>query len=589
MTLPNAGEIMSQYLYGSLTPPSNFLSESMMRADSARSTINVDRTEFMTSGAGRFDNAYMLGIVKAFFTSKDADLSANGTEKRFSITELLSALGMPGPGKGTTEKVYQQYNFSDGNNDYVERSFIYNTSHFKLNDSAVFVVDEFGQRKIENFSLRHFNDNFDYESSNFIAGMTNRYSESQTDPSRIGRVVDINIRGEYATRTYSDSDYSSDVARYIREFNPIRPELLPGVNSLFESYWNNGITRFMDGDRPLFYGTSADDIQSGFRPSSFQREFMGNGVTYLAGDGDDKVFGTTYNDKLIGGAGNDGLNGREGNDELYGDGLEDASSGGNDELFGGEGADKLFGGAGNDKLSGGNGNDVLYGEFKSSELASGNDTLSGGNGNDILYGDSERYSSLDGDDILNGNAGDDILYGGGGSDILNGGTENDILYGDLLNPLEGGNDQLLGGDGDDQLFGGAGDDILSGAAGNDFLYGGFGDDELSGGGGADVFVFGDKDMPDGAGLFLGYDFVADFRYGQGDKLDFSAFGGLNIEETSWKQGGIKTDAGHTILFNQSDTGSGYFVRVRGANGENFGNMFLEGTTGPLNANWFIFA
>lgn len=588
MTLPNASEITSYYLYGAKTPPSNLVDEKLVRPTTDTSEIKVDMNEFMQSGAGRFDNPSMLSIVKKFFNSNDSSFLANGEEKRFSISELAQELGIANAEKAS-RATYQQRNFRDGNDDLIERTYIYNSSVFHLSQDAIFVVDKDGNRSIENFSLIHERDNFDFESSDTVASVGNKILATNVDPSGIGRTVYIDFTGNTPPYNYSIDDYNRDVLLYNNNRVPTGAVgLLFPMLELTSKMWDNGTTRFMDGDRPLFYGTNGDDVQSGYKPSSFQSEFMGNGITYLAGGGDDKAFGTKGNDKIIGGAGNDGLNGREGNDELYGDGLEDAASGGADQLYGGEGADKLFGGAGDDKLFGGSGDDILYGEFKTSVLAHGNDELNGGVGNDILYGDSERYSSLDGNDTLNGNAGDDILYGGGGNDILNGGADNDVLYGDLLNPLEGGNDQLLGGAGGDQLFGGAGDDVLSGGVGSDKLVGGFGNDQLTGGGGADVFVFGDQSLPDNAGMKFGNDTVTDFNLGQGDKLDFSAFGHLNTERTVWSQNYVETDAGYQMLFYESPMGASYYARITHA-GQEMGTIILQGASGDLSSNWFIFA
>lgn len=133
-----------------------------------------------------------------------------------------------------------------------------------------------------------------------------------------------------------------------------------------------------------------------------------------------------------------------------------------DEVQGGLGADILSGGAGDDVLAGGRGRDRLSGN-------EGNDTLTGGLGNDRLFGNA-------GDDLLKGNAGNDTLTGGAGNDTLSGGT------------------------------------------GADVLKGGLGADLLEGGKGADTFVFlsaADSNLD-------AHDTIADFRTGQGDRIDLSA-------------------------------------------------------------------
>ena len=121
------------------------------------------------------------------------------------------------------------------------------------------------------------------------------------------------------------------------------------------------------------------------------------------------------------------------------------------------------------------------------------DTLSGQAGDDVLLGDG-------GDDTLSGKGGDDTLYGGDDDDTLYGGGGHDVLYGD--------DDDSGAASGDDDLYGGGGDDEL---------YGDGGADTLTGGTGADTFVFAAGD---------GTDTITDFTPEEGDRIDLSAFAGL---------------------------------------------------------------
>lgn len=92
------------------------------------------------------------------------------------------------------------------------------------------------------------------------------------------------------------------------------------------------------------------------------------------------------------------------------------------------------------------------------------------------------------------------LLGDDADEILEGTSEEDFLIG------KGGDDVLHG-------FGGA--DGLHGGAGNDILVGGGGTDLLIGGAGADLFVFAEGDT--------GMDVIADFKAGDGDRLDLSGW------------------------------------------------------------------
>ena len=123
--------------------------------------------------------------------------------------------------------------------------------------------------------------------------------------------------------------------------------------------------------------------------------------------------------------------------------------------------------------------------------------------------DDDTLSGQAGDDVLLGNGGDDTLSGKGGGDTLYGGDDDDTLYGG------GGHDVLYGDDNDSGAA--SGDDDLYGGSGDDTLYGDGGADSLTGGTGADTFVFAAGD---------GADTITDFFPEEGDRIDLSAFAGL---------------------------------------------------------------
>jgi VCBS repeat-containing protein len=227
------------------------------------------------------------------------------------------------------------------------------------------------------------------------------------------------------------------------------------------------------------YGTSGND-----NLDIATRLGTGASAYVAAGDGADRVVGSSGHDTLFGEGGNDQLVGNGGADYLDG-GL------GNDSLNGGDGNDTLIGGDGNDQLMG-------YGDNDSLEGGAGSDTLQGGDGNDTLDGGDEIDSlsgnngddlihARNGDDRINGGAGNDTAYGGTGNDTMDGSTGDDGLFG------EAGNDTILGGDGYDTLDGGAEDDILMGGTGDDLVHGGDGNDTLEGQAGADTVLGGAGD------------------------------------------------------------------------------------------------
>lgn len=162
----------------------------------------------------------------------------------------------------------------------------------------------------------------------------------------------------------------------------------------------------------------------------------------------------------------------------------------------------IYGPGGSDQLWGSSYADTING-------LAGNDTVIGLDGDDSVAGGL-------GDDDLNGNVGADIVNGQYGADTVRGGKDNDTIYGDLDDDphVNGnlGNDQVYGGDGADTLFGGQDSDSLWGDAGADLLSGDLGNDILTGGPGADRFTIASNG---------GADWVADFNYAEGDRIQLA--------------------------------------------------------------------
>jgi Ca2+-binding RTX toxin-like protein len=265
-------------------------------------------------------------------------------------------------------------------------------------------------------------------------------------------------------------------------------------------------------------------------------------VRFLAGAGDDMLFGRVGNDTLSGGAGFDRLTGFDGDDVLDGGAGQDELTGGagldvasyasatgavtvsvaittaqdtggggidtlsqiegligsdfNDLLTGDGGANLLDGGAGLDTLNGGAGNDT-YGIDTTADViidTGGNDTILTQfvNVNIANFAGMENITlagSANGDaigdaigNVLTGNAGANQIFGFAGNDTLNGGAGVDSIYGGA------DNDTLNGNDGIDLLFGEAGADIANGGAGNDLVLGGDGNDTVNGDDGVDTVL-----------------------------------------------------------------------------------------------------
>jgi T1SS-143 domain-containing protein len=260
----------------------------------------------------------------------------------------------------------------------------------------------------------------------------------------------------------------------------------------------------------------------------------------------------TYHERLVayGFGGNDTLTGGSAADFLFG-------GDGTDTITGGGGADLLDGGAGNDRLEGGAGSDTYTFAF----TGDGHDTISDSADFDTItinaaagafsafnfgrVGPSNLVLSYNGQSVTVENqfstgAVENVNFAGGASyrgyslgtgnySILSGAvgnaSANVLVATSAGGAMSGaaGNDLLFGGSGVDSLSGGNDNDLIVGGAGNDTLNGGIGADYLIGGDGGDTFVFaqGQSIGSISGGAIGGYDVIADFNVGDGDRIKLS--------------------------------------------------------------------
>lgn len=183
-------------------------------------------------------------------------------------------------------------------------------------------------------------------------------------------------------------------------------------------------------------------------------------------------------------------------------GIDNLFANKDDQVFGFEGDDILdaSNGEGNNLLEGGLGSDRL--------LANNYDTLKGDGGEDSLYAvgslgfnilaggdnDDELFVVEGGNNELDGGQGSDRLtvLDGSGDNTLSGGFGNDYL--EVSNAT--GNNSLYGDEGDDILIGGLGSDRLFGGVGEDILFGGTKGSQLTGGAVADRFFLTSAAIPE---------------------------------------------------------------------------------------------
>lgn len=331
--------ITSWFLYGKETPPTDLIDESIVRPEDAVSEISVSTNEYMENGAGRFARPSMSPLTKKFF-SYVGEIPGVTPGVEYTKAEMASLLNLD-----SIWFSYNQYEYDDGLNDYASRTYIWNTSAFKLSDDVRFVVDPItGERYIKNASVVPYSnfENFDFVSSDPIASLSNPYLEENTDPSAIGRTVEITLSGDGSSPVdsrYTFADYQADLN--VTDQNYVGPlgksTLVTEINQLLDGLYNSGVTKFLyDGKAVVFGDNTGTFVDVGSKINSYHDQASDNGIVFV---GTDKVDKPISSDKPI---------------TVY-------SLAGEDELRGTDGDDIFFAGKDNDTVLGGLGSDVIHG------------------------------------------------------------------------------------------------------------------------------------------------------------------------------------------------------------------------------------
>ncbi|MDE5083884.1 MAG: hypothetical protein O4859_22710 [Trichodesmium sp. St18_bin1] len=225
MVQVSAKEITNLYLYGQPTTPSNLENDSLIRDSTVPNIIKeIDTSEFMETGPGRFAVGSQFELVQKFFDPDFAVTSETDTEdKIYTKEELAKEFGLSTYGWSTKQSYFLDPD--ENKQDYIERVYIWNNMSFQISDSAEFVVTPNGDKFIKNFGVEPRNrqtldgkpdENFDFVSAGISGGIANWYLEPRIDPSRIGKRVDINFikRDKLEKKDkYTLSDYNTDKKR----------------------------------------------------------------------------------------------------------------------------------------------------------------------------------------------------------------------------------------------------------------------------------------------------------------------------------------------------------------------------------------
>lgn len=507
MTTPTIDQIVSRYLFNQDSPPSNLKDESLIRpAGQVGDPVLVDMNEFMTTGGGRFAGVERFNFVRNFLGGHDDKYLGAGASLppgTYTTSQLLSAYGIaPADSFLAVSQYYNGINDSD----YALRAYVFGSCQFRINDDAVFYVNPDGSREIADICVEPVNDNFDYESTDGLASITNYLTRDQIDPSGIGRQVPIEFTGSVSDKLVLNGEdwYTLDLrnraAVLAEQANKVGlvanaghyATLFAGVLGQLVS---NDIITYEDSDGRYVVFDGRDVNNNGTIDPMLMMNLTEllpfDGAAVIAGSGNDTLFGTGYSDdQLYGGAGNDILDGRTGADRLEG-------GSGDDTYIVDDEDDEVVEQAseGNDVVKAG-ASHTLTDHVEELELTGSSSIDGTGNSLDnIIRGNS-------GNNTLRGEAGRDEITAGAGQDTVYGGADSDTLFGG------DGRDELHGDDGNDYLNGGEGNDTVQGGAGNDTLRGDAGEDQLRGGSGFDVYFAdaGDVIQDDGQGqgsVYLG--------------------------------------------------------------------------------------
>jgi hypothetical protein len=188
------------FLYGDITTPENLVTDALLRPLDRELVIDIDAVSYMLSGPGRFIDPRNFAPISKFFSDAGrADLNAwfannpSVSSKTFSLQELQSELGWSIKDFAGIQQADYVTDFADE----VYRTYVWGSSAFELQNTQnlEFVVESAGGQltlHVNGINIAPRNDNFDFQSSSFAAGISGQVSQSILDPSAIGRTVVFN-------------------------------------------------------------------------------------------------------------------------------------------------------------------------------------------------------------------------------------------------------------------------------------------------------------------------------------------------------------------------------------------------------------
>jgi len=207
---PKLEEIMCLYLYNKPTAPGwgslKTWEDVLKLKTEKRDVVQINKRWFMEKGGGRFMRPEYFGIVRRFLKGEKGEVfkpENDGGTRVFTPAQVFEVFGVP----DGTDRIYgfKQYGYGLGDPDFSDRAEVFGSSGFKLNKDAKFIATSvLGEdekytikREIQNIWIEPDKDNYDYESADWRAMISNFIMEDLhgIDPMNLGKSVPIEFVG----------------------------------------------------------------------------------------------------------------------------------------------------------------------------------------------------------------------------------------------------------------------------------------------------------------------------------------------------------------------------------------------------------
>ena len=344
-------EVLSYYLWGQATAPNKSeIANGKWLQRNKEIKLNVSAKEYMKY-VDKYTSAANFGIFQKFFDNKvPHPTGIAGTtmvsvpytkEQMYSVGATINSDGfyeldirqmgdiIYGKGKNPffVNNQYKElstdishYTLDVNSNNYAERAFVFGSSDMTFTTKDVkFLINAktFKPEFIDNLQIKPAEDDFNFEGGGVIAKVANHYLNKLTDPSGIGKTVQIN---------FTDKDKIDHIKVSKDDFNKLKVKfdnsknLTPNLDA-YEKYFNNtiiksGVIDYLDENNKLvMFGSNNSDsmvntqatnmnfneaLYSGFVGiyNHYISSYYGKGITYVGGKGSDTITGTKFDDIL---------------------------------------------------------------------------------------------------------------------------------------------------------------------------------------------------------------------------------------------------------------------------------------------------